>query len=112
MNRSYSKIRHIQESNLRLEGRLLNEQPVVPSPVVDAPTPVEDKPEPNPLEQTEIPLCTSKMTFVKSDDMNQTATLDLTGKAVVIKNRVPGPPQFDGSDLYVDGVKFCFIPRK
>ena len=26
MNRSYSKIRHIQESNLRLEGRLLNEQ--------------------------------------------------------------------------------------
>ncbi len=28
MNRSYSKIRHMQESNLRLEGRLLNEQPI------------------------------------------------------------------------------------
>ena len=26
MNRSYSKIRHMQESNLRLEGRLLSEQ--------------------------------------------------------------------------------------
>jgi hypothetical protein len=26
MNRSYSKIRHIQESNQRLENRLLNEQ--------------------------------------------------------------------------------------
>ena len=26
MNRSYSKIRHIQESNLKLEKRLLNEQ--------------------------------------------------------------------------------------
>jgi len=29
MNRSYSKIRHIQESNLKLENRLLNEQPGV-----------------------------------------------------------------------------------
>ena len=26
MNRSYSKIRHMQESNLRLEGRLISEQ--------------------------------------------------------------------------------------
>jgi hypothetical protein len=26
MNRSYSKIRHIQESNIRLEKRLFNEQ--------------------------------------------------------------------------------------
>ena len=26
MNRSYSKIRHIQESNMKLENRLLNEQ--------------------------------------------------------------------------------------
>ncbi len=28
MNKSYSKIRHIQESNQRLENRLLNEQPM------------------------------------------------------------------------------------
>ena len=26
MNRSYSKIKHIQESNMRLERRLINEQ--------------------------------------------------------------------------------------
>lgn len=30
MNRSYSKIRHIQESNIKLEQRLLKEQPVPP----------------------------------------------------------------------------------
>lgn len=29
MNRSYSKIRHIQEANQRLEKRMINEQPVV-----------------------------------------------------------------------------------
>ena len=33
MNRSYSKIRHMQESNLRLEGRLLSEQVPGVSPV-------------------------------------------------------------------------------
>ena len=32
MNRSYSKIRHIQESNERLENRLLNEQSVIGAP--------------------------------------------------------------------------------
>lgn len=31
MNRSYSKIRHIQEANARLEKRLLSEQPDLPS---------------------------------------------------------------------------------
>jgi hypothetical protein len=31
MNRSYSKIRHIQEANARLEKRLLSEQPEVPN---------------------------------------------------------------------------------
>ena len=33
MNRSYSKIRHMQESNLRLEGRLISEQVPGVSPV-------------------------------------------------------------------------------
>ena len=30
MNRSYSKIRHIQEANIRLEKRLLQEEPASP----------------------------------------------------------------------------------
>ena len=38
MNTSYSKIRHIQESNLRLEKRLLSEQTT--PPVVSGTTPV------------------------------------------------------------------------
>ncbi len=37
MNKSYSKIRHIQESNQRLENRLLTEQ----SPITQAPTGVK-----------------------------------------------------------------------
>jgi hypothetical protein len=36
MNRSYSKIRHIQESNQRLENRLLNEE--VPTPTGETQT--------------------------------------------------------------------------
>lgn len=34
MNRSFSKIRHIQEVNRKLEGRLLNEQPYGQKPAV------------------------------------------------------------------------------
>ena len=45
MNRSYSKIRHMQESNLRLEGRLLSEQVpgVSPAPTTGKSVPTTGK---------------------------------------------------------------------
>lgn len=54
MNRSYSKIRHIQEANISLEKRMLKEQsPTPPNPVPPAPNPAPPTPpSPNPQIQT------------------------------------------------------------
>ena len=54
MNRSYSKIRHMQESNLRLEGRLLSEQVpgVSPAPTTGKSVPTTGKSVPPPEQST------------------------------------------------------------
>ena len=53
MNRSFSKIRHIQESNLRLEKRMLSEQ--VNPPVTSGTTAQPTKQQPT----SQNPLCNS-----------------------------------------------------
>ena len=84
MNRSYSKIRHIQKSNERLENRLLNEQSVIgapnygitsatnppavpipqaPAPVTPAPvTPAPVTPEPTAAPVTPAPVTPAPVT--------------------------------------------------
>jgi hypothetical protein len=53
MNRSYSKIRHIQESNLRLEKRMLSEQVNPPATSGTTEQPAKQQP------TSQNPLCNS-----------------------------------------------------
>jgi len=56
MNRSYSKIRHIQESNQRLERRLLNERVPIVTPSSNSPTtPVGKVTPPNSVSKVTTP---------------------------------------------------------
>ena len=82
MNRSYSKIRHIQESNLRLERRVIREQ-------------------------INLPTCNSKMV----NDGNPGSSSEMTGSYTKITSNGSVPPKYQGYTVHTANGPFCFIPN-
>ena len=104
MNRSFSKIRHIQEANARLDRRVIKEQ--------DNFSGVEPTEEPS-IEPTEdgtsIPDCSTK----RSNTPFQVGDVKLVlpqGKVEVVWSG-SGSPENRGHKIMIDGKPFCFIPR-
>ena len=81
MNRSYSKIRHIQESNLRLERRVIREQ-------------------------INLPTCNSKMV----NDGNPGSSSEMTGSYTKITYNGTVSPENQGYTVYTVDGPFCFVP--
>ena len=81
MNRSYSKIRHIQESNLRLERRVIREQ-------------------------INLPTCNSKMV----NDGKPGSSSEMTGSYTKITYNGTVSPENQGYTVYTVDGPFCFVP--
>ena len=94
MNRSYSKIRHIQESNQRLEIRLLNEQ-------------LTGGTQPTPVNKINLPTCNSKMV----NDGNPGSSSEMTGSYNKITSNGSVPPKYQGYTVHTANGQFCFIPK-
>ena len=94
MNRSYSKIRHIQESNQRLEIRLLNEQ-------------LTGGTQPTPVNKINLPTCNSKMV----NDGNPGSSSEMTGSYTKITSNGSVPPKYQGYTVHTANGPFCFIPN-
>jgi hypothetical protein len=130
MNRSFSKIRHIQESNALLEKRVIKEQD---TDNAGALVPVEDNPSvqpqnPNAIEPTEvknnkIPLCSTKLpagfdvntnnvTNPQGMKMMPMFPMELPQGTVTILYDGSMGPENKGFRVSVNGKPFCFIPSK
>ena len=93
MNRSYSKIRHIQESNQRLEIRLLNEQ-------------LTGGTQPTPVNKINLPTCNSKMV----NDGNPGSSSEMTGSFTKITFNGTVSPENQGYTVHTINGPFCFVP--
>ena len=93
MNRSYSKIRHIQESNQRLEIRLLNEQ-------------LTGGTQPTPVNKINLPTCNSKMV----NDGNPGSSSEMTGSFTKITFNGTVSPENQGYTVHTVNGPFCFVP--
>jgi hypothetical protein len=131
MNRSFSKIRHIQEANALLEKRVISEQDTVDAGVPVASSeqtpPVQPK-DPNAIEPTEvknnkIPLCTTKLPAgvdVNADNLTNPQgmktmpmfPMELPQGTVTILYDGSMGPENKGFRVSVNGKPFCFIPSK
>ena len=103
MNRSYSKIRHIQEANILLERRLLREQDVTPttsSEPVDTTSTVSD--------------CSSLMKKVENTNKDYAGPpepLTINGTVKITYNGTVSP-NYRSVTVYLDGKPYCKIPTK
>jgi hypothetical protein len=108
MNRSYSKIRHIQKLNMILENRVLNEQ-TEPTP----PTPNQGgQSQPGPVGQAEprpgdLPSCDQTM----RGDGNPGSGTSAEGPFDKITSNGSVSPEYQKYILYKEGRPFCFIKR-
>jgi len=130
MNRSFSKIRHIQEVNVLLDKRVIKEQN---TDNAGALVPVEDNPSvqpqnPNAIEPTEvknnkIPLCSTKLpagfdvntnnaTNPQGMKMMPMFPMELPQGTVTILYDGSMGPENKGFRVSVNGKPFCFIPSK
>jgi hypothetical protein len=121
MNKSFSKIRHIQEANALLEKRTLNEQDntvavgqadtVQPQNQSVAPT------DPNAVgpttQPTQLPFCSAKLgeALVPGQKIRTGASkqVELPGGKVTITYNGTVSPENRGFTVNVDGNPFCFI---
>jgi hypothetical protein len=130
MNRSFSKIRHIQEVNALLDKRVIKEQN---TDNAGALVPVEDNPSvqpqnPNAIEPTEvknnkIPLCSTKLPAgvdVNTDSLTNSQGMKMIpmfpmelpqGTVTILYDGSMGPEN-KGFRVSVNGKPFCFIPSK
>jgi hypothetical protein len=130
MNRSFSKIRHIQEVNALLDKRVIKEQN---TDNAGALVPVEDNPSvqpqnPNAIEPTEvknnkIPLCSTKLPAgvdVNTDSLTNSQGMKMMpmfpmelpqGTVTILYDGSMGPEN-KGFRVSVNGKPFCFIPSK
>ena len=130
MNRSFSKIRHIQEVNALLDKRVIKEQNTDNDCAL---VPVEDNPSvqpqnPNAIEPTEvknnkIPLCSTKLpagfdvntnnaTNPQGMKMMPMFPMELPQGTVTILYDGSMGPENKGFRVSVNGKPFCFIPSK
>ena len=130
MNRSFSKIRHIQEVNVLLDKRVIKEQN---TDNAGALVPVEDNPSvqpqnPNAIEPTEvknnkIPLCSTKLPAgidLNADSLTNSGGMKMMpmfpmelpqGTVSILYDGSMGPEN-KGFRVSVNGKPFCFIPSK
>jgi hypothetical protein len=94
MNKSYSKIRHIQESNQRLERRLLNEQLT------------GDTTTPTTTPTVNLPTCDSKMV----NDGRPGSSSEMTGSYTKITFNGTISPESQGYTVHTANGPFCFVP--
>jgi hypothetical protein len=131
MNRSFSKIRHIQESNALLEKRVIKEQDTtaVGSPTtVSTQSPSVQPQDPNAIQPTEvknneIPLCSTKLPAgfdVNADSLTNSQGMKMMpmfpmelpqGTVTILYDGSMGPEN-KGFRVSVNGKPFCFIPSK
>ena len=131
MNRSFSKIRHIQESNALLEKRVIKEQDTtaVGSPTtVSTQSPSVQPQDPNAIQPTEvknnkIPLCSTKLPAgfdVNADSLTNPQGMKMMpmfpmelpqGTVTILYDGSMGPEN-KGFRVSVNGKPFCFIPSK
>lgn len=101
MNRSYSKIRHIQESNLRLEKRLREQ---------DEPT-IEPTQEDEPIMDSEYdtPSCKKFMTVKNPDEIGSSPMMTIENGE--LENFTDGGPNYY---IYIikNGKRFCKITKE
>ena len=121
MNRSFSKIRHIQEANALLEKRVISEQDTVAAgaPVTSsAQAPSVQPQDPNAIEPTQpqdaqLPFCSAKLkdVVVPGQKMVPGASrqLQLPQGTVTVTYNGTGSPENRGFKVNVDGKPFCFI---
>lgn len=104
MNRSFSKIRHIQEVNAKLDRRVLKEQDNY-----SAVEPTDDSSIEPTTDSDSIPDCATKR--------SNTATIgDIKlilpqGKVDIVYSGT-NSPENRGHKILIDGKPFCFIPRQ